>query len=114
MFPITRLTLERHDSNDPNAVGIIGIKHCKRKIIRKVTPDVADDAAKAPGHCTDFADQSLDFVVKTSAQFGPDSRVMSGSLGIFLVSLGMKPMRIHRPTIWRIRADTTSPGIPCT
>jgi hypothetical protein len=76
--------------------------------------DRAVDPAKAPGRRTDFADQSLDLVVKMPAKFGPDSRVMSGSLGVFLVSLGMKPMRIHRPTIWRIRADTTSPGTPCT
>jgi hypothetical protein len=74
--------------------------------------DIAVDPAKAPGCRTDFADQSLDLVVEPPAQFGPDFRVMSGSLGVFFVGLRMKPMRIHRPTIWRIRADTTSPGTP--
>lgn len=114
MFPVTWLTLERHDGNDPDAVGFIEIKHRKRKITRQVTPNVAVDPAKAPGRCTGFADQSLDLVVEPPAQFGTDFRVMCGRIGVFLVGLGMKPMRIHRPTIWRIRADTTSPDTPLT
>jgi hypothetical protein len=36
------------------------------------------------------------------------------SLGVFLVGLGMETARLHRPTILRMRADTTSPGMPCT
>ena len=33
-------------------------------------------------------------------------------LRVFLVCRWMKDVRLHRPIIFRIRADTSSPGMP--
>jgi hypothetical protein len=39
---------------------------------------------------------------------------MSRGVRVFLVRLGVEAVRLHRPTILRMRADTTPPGMPCT
>ncbi len=53
-------------------------------------------------------------VEEPAAEFRADGGVMLRGLGVFLVGLGVERVRLHRPTIFRIRADVMCPGTGLT
>lgn len=55
---------------------------------------------------------SFDLVVQAAAQLGRGRGIILNRLDILLASLGMKDVRLHRPMSLRMRADTSSPGMP--
>lgn len=75
---------------------------------------VAIDPAEAVRCRAGIGDEAFDLVVEASTQRRSDFSVMCGGLAVFCIGLGVEGVRLYRPTIWRMRAETTSPGMPCT
>jgi hypothetical protein len=75
-------------------------------------PSGRTEAKEEVGLAANLVDDSFDLVVETAAQLGRYGCVILDRLGVFLSRLGMKDVGLHRPMILRIRADTSSPGMP--
>lgn len=110
--PVVWITFDRRDGDDPDSVRLVEVDDGIGKVVRQVPPGVGVDPAEEARCRTDLCNRALDLVLKPPAEFRADSRVVRGGSGVFLVGLGMEAVRLHRPTIWRTRAETTSPGTP--
>ena len=101
-----------HDRHDPHPVRFVEIDHGIRELAGQRAPGGWTEAKEAVGLAANLLDEAFDFVVETAAQFGRDGRLILDRLGVFLFRPGMEDVRLHRPTILRMRADTSSPGMP--
>ena len=112
VLPAAGISFQRHDGDDPNGVRLVQVEEREGKVIRQMPAHIAVDAPKAVGRSATVGDQVLNLVEKSPAQVGADRGVVGRRRRVFLVGLAMEAMRLHRPTILRMRADTTSPGMP--
>jgi hypothetical protein len=103
---------ERKFKASGDAKGCCEDDHRMWELAGQCAPRGWTEAKEAVGLAANFVDESLDRVVKPAAQLGRGGSVMLHRLGVFVFRLGMKDVRLHRPMILRMRADTSSPGIP--
>ena len=110
-FPITRTMFHGHQRQNPDAIGLLGVNHRIRKDGGEMPLRGRVKMAEAFRVAADSLNEPLHLVVKMSAKFGRNLRVLICGVCVFLLRFGMKSVRFHRPTILRMRLLTTSPGM---
>jgi hypothetical protein len=113
-FPITWLPLHVHDSHHPNSVRLVHIDDRVREPSTEVPPGRRIEQAIALGILTHLVDQTLHLSVKPDSKIRIDLPVITDCLGKFSICARMKSVVLHRPAIFRIRANDSSTGIPST
>ena len=103
-----------HDSNDPDTIGLIEIYDRIGEHSREVSARGRIKHPETLGLVAHFANQAFHFIVETTTEFGINAGVVGGSLRVFRRGCRMEDVRFHRPTMWRILAETWSPRMPCT
>ena len=103
--PIVRLAMERHDSENPKIVRTIRVADAVGEIAGEVTANGRADLAKKLRAFAGFGDQAFDLIVETTAEFRADLGLALRGLRVVLISLGVEGVRLHRPTIFRMRSD---------
>ncbi len=104
-----------HHRQNPNTVGLVEIDDGKGESPREVTSGGRIVTAEAIRGGSDLRDHAFDVVVKATAKIWTALRdILGGGSRILRVRLGVKSVRLHRPTIRRILAETSSPGTSCT
>jgi hypothetical protein len=101
-----------HDSYDPHAIQLVKANDGIRKFASQSTLGWWTDAKETVRLAANFPDDSFDFVSEAASECRCDGGVVSDSLGVFFTRFGMKDVRLHRPRILRMRAETSSAGIP--
>ena len=110
-LPVARPTLEVHDRNNPNAVGLRDIHHGVGEAVREDAPHGRIESPVAAGMQADIVHQFRDFVVKASAQRRSNFSIVTDRLQKLRVRLGMKGA-VHRPISLRALAKVSSSGMP--
>src|SRR5271154_1117176 len=109
--PIFRLLMAVHDRKDEYGLRLIQINHQIGKLSSEGAADRRAELEEAFRLPANFIYESLDFIVEATAELRVNPGIIFGRLGIFAVCFRMKQMRLHRPTILRICAETSSPGM---
>lgn len=109
--PVSRSPFGVHDSYDPHAIRLVKINDRIRKLASQCTLGWRTDVKEAVGLEANFSDDPFDFVSETASERGYDGGIVFDGLGVFLARFGMKDVRLHRPRILRMRAETSSAGI---
>ncbi len=115
MFPVAGFPVQGHHGKYPDAIRFIHINDCKGEIPRQAPARGRIVFSKTIWRCDDSSDYALDFFVKTNAQDGAASLgVVHRSVGVFRIGLGVECVWLHRPTMRRILAEVSSPGMSVT
>ena len=101
-----------HNRHNPDDIRLFKIDDGVGKNSAEMSPDRRVKSPESSRLHANLGNQPLDFIIKPATQFWGNVSVVSRRFGVFDVSLPMETMRFHRPTILRIRAETSSPGMP--
>lgn len=101
-----------HDGHDPNTVRLVQVNHRIRELAGQRTLCGRTEPGKPLRLKANFLNEPFDFVVQAAAKFGRDCDVKLDGTEVFFVRSGMKNVGFQRPMILRMRADTSSPGMP--
>lgn len=105
MNPVVWLAVKGYDGENPDILGALYVEDAVGKLAGEMAADGRADLTESFGAFAGFGNQSLYLIVEPATEFWGDGGVMLCGLSVFLVGLGVERVRLHRPTIFRMRAD---------
>ncbi len=104
--------MQVHHCDDPDLVGFIEANDRIRKAPGETAPRWWVELVELARVRADRRDGGLGLIEETAAQLGSDLGVETRRFGVLGVGFRVEDVRFHRPTIWRILAEVTVPGMP--
>ena len=111
MEPVAGRALEVHHGDDDYALGLIAVNDGVREVFAEKPAGILREEPMTLRRETDFSQAAFDLKVETLTERRIDFGVVAHALRIFVVSLTLKDVGFHSPTILRTFARVTSPGI---
>ena len=99
-----------HKSHNPNPIWLVKIDDRKRENAGKMVACRRIEDSVTLGVGTNFGDQSFYMIVEARGELWIDRCVVPRGVNVLFFGVGMKYVPLHRPTIWRMRAETVSPS----
>jgi hypothetical protein len=100
-----------HHGHDPDSVRLVDGKHGIGEAVAESPANRREHPTEPFRLETDLSDHRFDVIVEPPSQIEANLRVVLGGLGVLSCRGRVEGVRFHRPTIWRMRAETSSPGI---
>ena len=114
MQPVIRSALEVSDRQHKYALWLVHVDQRIRERFPEVAPNLSPQIRINPGRSAHIGNEAVYGVIVPLAQLLIFRRVAGQRLEEFSLRLWMEGMWLHRPTILRARAMTSSPGIALT
>lgn len=112
-LPVAGLTMEMHDREDLDVIGILGVQDPVGKPVGLQPTDLAIQNRPCQGISDDPFDGGVDLDGERMTQTGPAFLVVVDGFEEFRLGLGME-RPIHGVKRSQIRANTSVPGTACT
>jgi hypothetical protein len=103
-----------HHGDDPNLVGPVEVDDRIRKWLTEMPAGRRLEGPAKPRLCAHLIHKPVNAVMKTPAELRTDGRLVFRRRFELGTGRRMETKRFHRPTMWRISAMTSSPGMPVT